>query len=336
MHKPAKKVKIFGGLVFVGVLGVVTYPHLDTLQGFFLQEKSPLIVDFEPIVTDPFEERGFVLGSDDEFFIRKKSENDQDADGLLDWEEELWRTDPQNEDTDGDGTLDGVEVKRDRNPLVAGPADFIVSGSTADFLLAQRGSGPQPGNLSDQLSQGLFTAYVDGKEGNTTGVQQAEQIVDLAEQALEGVVFREFFAESDFQTTSAADSVAVKRYANDLAQAQITLLENLVDADGSVSGREVFVSTIYQNHARNLAGLTIPASLLENHVLLTNTYANLASNLYNVEEYDLDPAKAIFSLQQYDILRVDLESLIELFPAFFRNNGIVFSDNEPGILWNQF
>jgi len=334
MQNPTKKVKIFGGLVFVGVLGVVTYPYLEAIPDLFSPKTQVAVVDLEPITpSNPLEERGFVIGSDDEFFIRR--ENDQDGDGLLDWEEELWRTNPHDSDTDGDGTSDGVEVKKNRNPLVAGPSDFIVSGSTADFLLAQRGSGPQPGNLSDQLSQGLFITYVDGKEGKTSGSEQAEQIVDLAEQAIGGVTFREFYTESDIKTTPATDSISLKTYANSFAQTQLTLIENLIDADGSVSGRETFVSTIYRDHARTLAQLTVPTSLLESHILVANSYANLGANLYSVEEYDLDPAKAIFSLQQYDILRVDIENLMKLFPPFFRSNGIVFNNNEPGSLWNQ-
>jgi len=34
---------------------------------------------------------------------------DSDNDGLLDWEEKLFGTDPQNPDSNGDGTLDGEE-----------------------------------------------------------------------------------------------------------------------------------------------------------------------------------------------------------------------------------
>ncbi|MCH7529851.1 hypothetical protein IIB50_01915 [Patescibacteria group bacterium] len=44
---------------------------------------------------------------------------DSDDDGLKDWEEVLWGTDPFNPDTDNDGTDDGVEIAVDRNPLVS-------------------------------------------------------------------------------------------------------------------------------------------------------------------------------------------------------------------------
>lgn len=329
---------MFGGFVFLVVILTLAYPQKDRIFDLFSNSSSTpnenSIIALEPIDTnEALLQRGFTLNSDDSFFIPR--ENDRDNDGLLDWEEALWQTNPDNSDTDGDGTIDGVEVERDRNPLVPGPSDLIVSGSNADFLLAQRDSGPQPGNLSDQLSQGLFTTYVDGQEGRTTVQQQAEDIVGLAQNAVSGVAYQDYYTQDSFPTSSASDLVALKTYANNLALAQGNLLSNLFDATGAATGRAEFVSNIYRNHARSLGEFTVPDTLVATHTKLANDYANLAANLYNVEEFDLDPAKAIFSLQQYDILRVEVEETMSVFPPFFRNNGIVFSDNEPGALWNQ-
>ena len=47
---------------------------------------------------------------------------DSDNDGLLDWQEALYGTDPRNKDTDGDGTPDGEEIKENRDPLKANTA----------------------------------------------------------------------------------------------------------------------------------------------------------------------------------------------------------------------
>ncbi len=58
-----------------------------------------------------------------QFDFRKDSDND----GLKDWEEALWKTDPQNQDSDGDGTPDGKEVAEGRNPAVPGPDDSLSS-----------------------------------------------------------------------------------------------------------------------------------------------------------------------------------------------------------------
>ena len=59
---------------------------------------------------------------------------DTDADGLKDWEEALWKTDPKKADTDGDGTSDNEEISIGRDPLTAGPNDKI---SDKEDLVAQ-------------------------------------------------------------------------------------------------------------------------------------------------------------------------------------------------------
>ena len=48
---------------------------------------------------------------------------DADSDGLLDWEEALWGTNPKLADSDHDGTPDGEEVRLKRDPKKAGPND---------------------------------------------------------------------------------------------------------------------------------------------------------------------------------------------------------------------
>ncbi|MDP2593112.1 MAG: hypothetical protein Q8P52_00465 [bacterium] len=50
---------------------------------------------------------------------------DSDSDGLKDWEEELWGTDPFNPDTDGDGTSDGDEIREGRDPRLKWPNDKL-------------------------------------------------------------------------------------------------------------------------------------------------------------------------------------------------------------------
>jgi hypothetical protein len=50
------------------------------------------------------------------------TDRDSDVDGLPDWEEHLYGSDPLKFDSDGDGTPDGQEVKEGRNPAKASTA----------------------------------------------------------------------------------------------------------------------------------------------------------------------------------------------------------------------
>jgi hypothetical protein len=58
--------------------------------------------------------------------ITVESQNrDNDNDGLTNWQEDLYKTDPNNPDTDGDGYSDGEEINSGRNPLVKAPGDMV-------------------------------------------------------------------------------------------------------------------------------------------------------------------------------------------------------------------
>src|ERR1035437_1193625 len=64
---------------------------------------------------------------------------DSDSDGLPDWKEVLYGTDPHKADTDGDGTPDGEEIALGRDPLKPNtapkgqtPNDFVDAGVIAE------------------------------------------------------------------------------------------------------------------------------------------------------------------------------------------------------------
>ncbi len=85
---------------------------------------------------------------------------DSDKDGLKDWEEIIFHTDPHNPDTDGDGTPDGEEVRLGRDPLKPNtskdplhPNDLMAT-STPLAAMPQAAT-PASANLTQLLAQSL-------------------------------------------------------------------------------------------------------------------------------------------------------------------------------------
>jgi len=78
-----------------------------------------------------------------EISLKEKKENslsqniDSDNDGLFDWQEIFYGTDPKNPDTDQDGILDGEEVKEKRNPLKKGNDSLIQSFDTSTIPFSE-------------------------------------------------------------------------------------------------------------------------------------------------------------------------------------------------------
>ena len=130
-----------------------------------------------------------------------QKEIDSDNDGLRDWEEKIYGTDPRNPDTDGDGYLDGEEVASGYDPTKKAPGDELPS---ADPTKPR----PLPKNLTKALSLKLTQAIADGtiksldKDGKPLTQEALSQDAGLAN------AIQEAAAQSldDFVLPSIADS----------------------------------------------------------------------------------------------------------------------------------
>jgi hypothetical protein len=84
---------------------------------------------------------------------------DRDGDGLSDTEEKALGTDWQNEDTDGDGYTDGVELSGGFNPLIPAPGDRFSDKELAQ-VVEVKGVKKERKNLTQE-----FIEKLKGKKG---------------------------------------------------------------------------------------------------------------------------------------------------------------------------
>jgi hypothetical protein len=103
-------------ILIVGILGGTVVFIVQRLRG---DEAAPANSTGETGNLDPANEGSPNIVNPNE---------DADLDGLTTAEESLWRTDPNNADTDGDSYRDGEEVKAEHNPTIAGPDDKLPVG----------------------------------------------------------------------------------------------------------------------------------------------------------------------------------------------------------------
>ena len=92
-------------------------------------------------------------------------EKDIDHDGLADWEEGLWNTDPKNPDTDGDGVPDGEEVREGRDPIVSGTSGRMLASNMSSTSLATA----VPHNATEAVSRDLFGTFMLALRNNRQG-----------------------------------------------------------------------------------------------------------------------------------------------------------------------
>ena len=149
---------------------------------------------------------------------RDSKNKDSDHDGLTDWQEtEIYRTDPFNPDTDGDGYLDGEEVTSGYDPSKPAPNDKL-----ADTALNPR---PNPGSLKTNLTEELAKAMT----GN------------IKNMGLNRIADDSFNSQDDGSGTDNSDPQTDNVLNNALAEAlvkspQLRLIPTLQDTDIIISG----------------------------------------------------------------------------------------------------
>jgi hypothetical protein len=205
---------------------------------------------------------------------------DTDTDGLPDWQEYLYGTDPLNPDTDEDGTNDGDEIRLGRDPLKANtvksggePNDYIDSAIlTEEQQLTESYSQLNP---TQKISRNLISNIIASTP--TTGKIDQYTINSLVEKTIQEIPKIEYSVltkESDLNLIE-RDGPNETKELSAYATQYYKITENyrkIINADLGIindylidGNREIFeermnyIVLLYQNLVDNLVSMPLPA-----------------------------------------------------------------------------
>lgn len=182
---------------------------------------------------------------------------DTDQDGLKDWEEVLWGTDPQNPDTDGDGVNDGDFVQNQQQDINKKPVftnSTETTTSTQKPITQNKSSNPTTTNTPQQTITDPLKTY-----GNTLGVLVGAQ---AQKNSTELQAWNSFF-ENKSQTN----------------------IENLKN-----------IGISYATLAQNISSITpIPEKALSSHTKLAGSYKKVGEIIIRIAETQNDTEYEVYS-----------------------------------------
>lgn len=235
---------------------------------------------------------------------------DADADGLSDWEERLWGTDPTKPDTDSDGTNDGEETKNKRDPTKKGPNDQVALELTAT---------QNPIATSTLFTQGSFAQayaqiYTKLSAGETLSAEQKEElsqhlIADISGnpilQTKKAITLEEIALTKE--NTVAAYEAYKQGFLSAIKKTSLSKPEN----EAEVLGRAIQtknkadfekIAEIGKSHdalATLLVKIPTPSNLALTHLEIINSLYNLSLADAGMARAETDPITAIAALQRY-------------------------------------
>ena len=257
----------------------------------------------------------------------KLPELDSDGDGLKDWEEVLYETDPHNKDTYGKGLGDAGEVKK-RQPA----------------LSAKLSLSSENKNLTTAVNRELLSQYFSMKQTESVNTANINILADRIVSELEAG-YTENYLPKDLKVISGASKDAIRLYGNTLAGMRETYLaeytKNPVSSPtGKGFGDPVFedgmrrAAKIYKQMADDIMTLSVPNEIANIHLELANNYKASAASLEETVAKG-DPMQSITSLGVYLTLQAMEINVLDSIATYFSQNGIIFSESESGFVWNN-
>ncbi len=263
---------------------------------------------------------------------------DTDGDGLKDWEEKLWKTDPVKSDTDGDKTSDGDEIRAGRNPLKAGPSDKLAIAPSGSILSLS----DKPLTATDIIARDLFTQYAQArKAGNKLDLATEQQIISsvLSRNALSSNP--PSYKKSDILLSKSSDGLGLREYGNAMGaivkkysignENEMTIFERAVNNDDPDELKQLDpIIGAYVGMLTEMTSTAVPEKALIPHLSLLNSMNAILFTIKNLRAVYEDPATALASLNAYFDYSRDLGESLKSIHDFFAGKNISFTKDEDG------
>ncbi len=264
---------------------------------------------------------------------------DSDNDGLKDWEEQLWKTDLQNPDSDADGTVDGAEIKLGRNPLVAGPNDKLDSTTVAEKINTETDA-----DLSDteKFSRELFLKIIAAEQSQNPSQADFQNFLDATMANEVAAQKATLYTAGDFRVDTEETPETIKAYGNAIAtilktpppqklEYEIDIV-NRAEANKDPSELKKLNANITAHKIVEsaLLKLTVPKSAVQVHLALINGASGMAWSLTGLSYILTDPLKALPGVARYPQNFQDFFSAIHSLRDYLKNTNTVFDPTDAG------
>lgn len=244
-------------------------------------------------------------------------DKDTDGDGLKDWEELLWKTDPNKKDTDGDGANDGEEIALGRDPLKAGPNDKI---SDKEDLVAQEKAIADSGyNTETAVSARQFMAdfLALKQQKGTLSDEDKNNLVGKFMENIKPMAVVDKYNVSDIKITKNTSESSVTKYAERMKALFIDtkaprvseldifddLMKNIKADDAKKIESNINALNLYAGWNEQVSKVillfTVPENLSKSHLEIANGYNNIKIAAENMAIAKTDPVKAMRGQKLY-------------------------------------
>jgi hypothetical protein len=236
---------------------------------------------------------------------------DQNKNGIQDWEEALWGLDPS---TDGPSNREYILAKKqllNKDTLPEG--ELTEDDKMAREFFALVVSLQQSGNLND-VSMKALAESISGKIASV-------EIPDIYDDKSVNVITT---TPTSIKTYYSALQKLHAKYKNKDIGGELALVgQAIANNDGQALRIAILTATDYRNFGQDLLAIPVPTSLVALHLELANNYEKNAQTLESMGPMLDNPVAGMSAITKYKKYNDALVNTIEKMATFFKRNGII-------------
>jgi hypothetical protein len=234
---------------------------------------------------------------------------DTDKDGVLDWEETLWGTDPKNKDTNGQGLGDKKEIEKLK----------------AENKEENGGETLDENNLTetDKFARELFATVSTLNQSGQIDQATVDKITSSLADRMQNSAPRKVYTLAQIKTNKETGDKAARAY-NDALSAlykKTPITGDVISIFEKLSGEEDEVDInilseldpIIRQTSLFIDGMTkisTPTFLVNEHLAMLNALERILENLSDVKLMNKDVIIALTGISQYEQNSTDLETAV--------------------------
>ena len=272
-------------------------------------------------------------------FLQEVASRDSDGDGLPDWEETLYGTDPKRVDSDNDGILDGEAARRGLLSSQTIKAGTVASSDTGDTSV-------DSASLTSRFARTFFELYIQARQnGSNLSKDQINDLVTrattlLASDSSTAVSGSVYSSQSLTFTPDGQDAYrlylanaerAFAKYTIQTEKSELLYLKDAVTAgDASAFEKINQIAKAYRAIADALIIVPVPQSLAEVHVAIANALRRMSVVTEDLAGFESDPVRALVALSKYEGDVLHLRDVFQGLSDAFSRSAVAMSPGEPG------
>ena len=210
---------------------------------------------------------------------------------------------------------------------------------SSDPLNTEQANADDPFTITDKdtatsrLAKQVYSDYVNKEAGNSDLT-----VSDIAQNALSQLSSSDIpGAKYNLNAISFTDDTSnetIRLYGNNFAEIYTRNLTIIANDEKKYSSNLKAIADIYENISKELLKIKVPVQISSSHLAVVNNYQIMADAFRLIDAQSQDPVKSLLGVKAAKEASEDNDQMFINIGKYFKNNVIIFSNNEIGSIWN--